>query len=78
MPIYTYKSISGENYEFLQGINDEPYTRHPETNEVIKKIVSIVHVKHQGLPRYVKVNKKSPAATACGCASHSHSHSHSR
>lgn len=45
MPIYVYETIPqvpGEKprfFEFTQSMNDEPFTRHPETNEPIRRVV---------------------------------------
>jgi hypothetical protein len=72
MPYYTYESLNnpGERFEFKQSINDEPFTRHPETDEPIKRIiVPGAAICLPGLKRSTVVNKLSPAATACGCAS---------
>lgn len=45
MPIYVYESIPSKpgeeprHFEFLQQMNDEPYVRHPETGEPIRRVV---------------------------------------
>lgn len=73
MPIYVYESLNTkEQFEFMQNVNDKAFTQHPETCEPIKRIiVSCLAVKTQ-VKRSLKVNKKSPAATACGCAKKAH------
>jgi len=45
MPIYLYETVSGKSgekptqYEIKQGMHDEPLTSHPETGEVIRRII---------------------------------------
>lgn len=73
MPIYTYESTAtGERFDFMQKMADPRYTQHPETGEeLVRVIVPGVSIRYNGIREHVKVNKKSPAATACGCASNS-------
>ena len=74
MPVYVYESLDGmKRYEFLQKMNAVPYRVHPETGESIKRVIaSGITIKTQGLRKAAKVNKRSPAATACGCVGHKH------
>ncbi|WP_126339647.1 FmdB family zinc ribbon protein [Legionella spiritensis] len=72
MPVYVYETIENEEqcFEFLQNVNDPPLSIHPDTGIKIRRIVVPgVAVKTRGLPKGMKVNKSSPAATACGCSS---------
>ena len=72
MPYYVYESLtdSDRRFEFQQSIHDDPFTEHPETGEPMKKIiVAGASIRLQGIKKSTKVNKLSPAATACGCAS---------
>jgi len=72
MPIYVYEALedSLQQFEFRQAINDEPYTQHPQTGIAIQRIiVPGAAVKIHGLKKGTKVNKRSPAATACACSS---------
>lgn len=71
MPTYTYQSVeTGEQFEFVQKMDEPRYTEHPETGEeLIRVIVSGATIRYNGIREHVKVNKKLPAATACGCAS---------
>jgi predicted nucleic acid-binding Zn ribbon protein len=45
MPIYVYESIPqkpGEEpryFEFSQSMADEPYTKHPDTGELIRRVI---------------------------------------
>ena len=45
MPMYEYVVIrkdgsEGDPFEVIQGINEEPLTKHPETGEPIRRIIS--------------------------------------
>lgn len=50
MPIYEYESIPAKEgdavtrYELRQNMSDEPYTRHPETSEPIRRVYSAFSV----------------------------------
>ena len=58
MPIYIYETIpesccaDPKHYEIEQGENDQPLTRHPETDEAIKRVVlggiELIRQKDQG------------------------------
>lgn len=78
MPVYVYETLDGsKQYEFVQKMSESAFTCHPETGESIRKIiVPGAAVKIQGLKRGAKVNKRSPAATACGCATGTKHHHH--
>ena len=45
MPIYVYESIpqkpdeKSRYFEFIQSMTDEPYTKHPETGEPIRRVI---------------------------------------
>jgi len=73
MTQYTYESLeTGEEFIIDHRMADPAMTHHPETGEPIQRIITgapAVHVK--GLKSHVRVNYRSPAATACGCASNS-------
>lgn len=72
MPIYSYQSVSNPErvYDLMQQMDDQPYTHHPESGEAIRKIFTTAPAIHQrGLKRSTRVDKSSPAATACACAS---------
>lgn len=71
MPSYNYVSLeTGEEFTFFRSVHDEKLSVHPETGEEIKQIFKAAPaVHHKGLKKHVRVDYKSPAATACGCAS---------
>lgn len=78
MPVYVYQSLDGlKQYEFLQKISDPPLSEHPESGEKIKKvIVPGAGVIIPGIKKGARIDKKSPAATACGCAKKGLHHHH--
>ena len=41
MPIYEYEREDGSRFEFWQKINDEPLDRCPETNQKVRRLVSL-------------------------------------
>ena len=71
MTQYTYESLeTGEEFIIEHRMTEPAMTHHPETGEAIQRLITgapAVHVK--GLKSHVRVNYRSPAATACGCAS---------
>ncbi|MDX1604706.1 MAG: hypothetical protein R3202_00865 [Candidatus Competibacterales bacterium] len=71
MPTYVYRSLRDPDltYEFSQSMNDEPYREHPETGEPLRRILAAPAIHRRGLKRSARVDKRSPAATACACAS---------
>ena len=41
MPTYLYKNLeTGEIYELVQSMRDDPYTTHPETGVSVKRILA--------------------------------------
>lgn len=41
MPTYLYKNLeTGEIYELVQSMRDEPYTTHPETGVAVKRVLA--------------------------------------
>ena len=71
MPTYNYRAIeSGEIFKISQGVSDTALETHPETGETIERVILSAPALHiKGLKKHVRVDYKSPAATACGCAS---------
>ncbi|HSG02231.1 MAG TPA: hypothetical protein VLA39_00740 [Marinobacterium sp.] len=71
MPTYNYQSVeTGEIFRIEHSVHDAALAAHPETGEEIKRVIMgapAVHI--PGLKKHVRVDYKSPAATACGCAS---------
>jgi len=73
MPTYVYRSLSDPEvtYELKQSIHDAAFTRHPDSGDPLRRIMaSGVVIRQRGLKKTTRVDKRSPAATACGCASH--------
>jgi len=73
MPTYVYRSLSDPevSYEFSQSMSDAAYSAHPETGEPLQRVLSAPVIRQRGLKKSTRVDKRSPAATACGCASSS-------
>ena len=49
MPIYEYELITDDpkqakRFELFQKMSDEPYTKHPETGEPIRRVICAPHV----------------------------------
>ena len=47
MPIYVYELTdddSGEQFELFQKMSDSPLTKHPETGEAIRRVVTAPHI----------------------------------
>ena len=49
MPIYIYEIVTetdeqGERFEILQGINDKPFTKHPDTGQPVRRVLSAPNV----------------------------------
>jgi predicted nucleic acid-binding Zn ribbon protein len=69
MPTYVYKNLeTGEIYEFKQSMRDEAYTRHPETEEPIKRVLSRPGIAFRGSGFYVNDSRRESgdAAKAAG------------
>lgn len=76
MPTYVYETIPADSdtvprrFEVFHKMSDEPLKVDPETGLPVKRLISGgLGIKLNGLKRSTKVNKLSPAATACGCGS---------
>ena len=70
MPTYVYELLtSGARFEVRQRLDEPALTVHPETGEAVRRVVQAPAIHLRGLPRSTRVDKSSPAATACGCAS---------
>jgi hypothetical protein len=77
MATYVYETvprINGESprrFEVVQSMNDAPLTRHPDTGEPVKRVISGGY----GLMMPAGRNQSAPSATAApcspGCACHS-------
>lgn len=48
MPIYVYQREDGSEFEELQGINDEPLTICPQTNQSCRRIITRPLFKFKG------------------------------
>ena len=54
MPTYLYKNIeTGEIYELVQSMRDEPYTAHPETGAPVKRVLARPAIAFKGSGFYV-------------------------
>jgi len=72
MPNYVYQSLvdPDKRFDLSHSLHDKALEAHPETGEAICRIiVPGATIRRTGLKKSTRVNKKSPAATACGCAS---------
>ena len=58
MPIYVYEpdtdDDSGERFEFFQRMDDPPLTRHPETGQPIRRVVTTPYVPTKYHPQSTK------------------------
>ena len=74
MPTYTYQVISGdgrsgERFEIVQGMRDEPLSVHPRTGEPVRRVITGgTGVLGQPVRRSTVVDKSLAAATPCGCS----------
>ena len=74
MPTYTYQVISsdgrgGERFEVVQGMRDDPLAVHPETGQVVRRVITGGSgVLGQPVRRSTVVNRSLAAATPCGCS----------
>ena len=60
MPTYLYKDLNtGEIYELVQHMRDEPYTTHPETGAPVKRVLSRPAIAFKGSGFYVNDSRKS-------------------
>ncbi|MEI8294384.1 MAG: zinc ribbon domain-containing protein [bacterium] len=72
MTTYVYETIPSDNsiepqqFEFRQRMTDQPLTRHPETGEPVRRVIS------GGLGYLQKGQSSSTAASSCGsgCGCH--------
>lgn len=54
MPTYLYKNLeTGEIYELVQSMRDEPYTAHPETGVAVKRVLARPAIAFKGSGFYV-------------------------
>ena len=54
MPTYLYKDLNtGEIYELVQSMRDEPYTVHPETGAAVKRVLARPAIAFKGSGFYV-------------------------
>jgi len=61
MPIYLYEIVhddgtSDETFEMLQGMNDPPLERHPDTGQTIRRILAAPRVPRKWSDAQVKAN----------------------
>ncbi|MYF71161.1 MAG: hypothetical protein F4053_15125 [Proteobacteria bacterium] len=74
MPTYIYQVTSGdgrsgERFEVVQGMRDEPLTVHPQTGEPVRRVITGgTGVLGQPVRRSTVVDKSLAAATPCGCS----------
>ena len=74
MPTYTYQVVpgdgrSGERFEVVQGMRDEPLTVHPRTGEPVRRVITGGSgVLGQPVRRSTVVDKSLAAATPCACS----------
>jgi predicted nucleic acid-binding Zn ribbon protein len=84
MPTYTYETCPTNagtpprRFEVIQKMSDDAFTTDPETGEPVRRVISGGQgYRQKGMRRSAKVDKTSPAATACGCATgRGHNHHH--
>ncbi|MHA0035354.1 FmdB family zinc ribbon protein [Deinococcus sp. PESE-38] len=60
MPTYLYKDLNtGEIYELVQHMRDDPYTEHPETGAPVKRVLARPAIAFKGSGFYVNDSRKS-------------------
>ncbi|MDO4245134.1 FmdB family zinc ribbon protein [Deinococcus sp. VB343] len=65
MPTYLYKDLeTGEIYELVQSMRDEPYTTHPETGAAIKRVLARPAIAFKGSGFYA--NDSRPKSSEGG------------
>jgi len=73
MPFYEYETIpakdgeSVKRYEFRQCMSDEPYSKHPETGEPIRRVYSTF-----GMGGGASSDSCECGGDSCGCGGHHH------
>lgn len=68
MPTYLYKDLeTGEIYELVQSMRDEPYTTHPETGASVKRVLARPGIAFKGSGFYV--NDSRPKESKSGGSS---------
>jgi len=76
MATYVYETIPRQDgeiprrFEVVQGMKDAPLTRHPDTGEPVRRVISGGY----GIMSKPSASPTIPAATGCapGCACHNH------
>lgn len=74
MPTYLYESIptdgrAPERFEVTQRMSDAPLTRHPQTGEPVRRIVTGgLGIMGKPIRRSTTIDKTLAAATPCGCS----------
>ena len=62
MPTYLYKDLNtGEIYELVQSMRDEPYTVHPDTGVAVKRVLARPGIAFKGSGFYVTDSRPKPA-----------------
>ncbi|TWT71779.1 Zinc ribbon domain protein [Crateriforma conspicua] len=67
MPIYVYETLSGNEqekplrFEIMQSMADEPLTRHPETGQPVRRVIS------GGYSLPVSSKKGGCCSSGCSC-----------
>lgn len=62
MPTYLYKDLkTGEIYELVQSMRDEPYAAHPETGAAVKRVLARPGIAFKGSGFYVTDSRPKPA-----------------
>ena len=60
MPTYLYKNLeTGEIYELVQKMRDEPYTTHPETGVAVKRVLARPGIAFKGSGFYVTDSRRT-------------------
>ena len=77
MPIYVYEVITtdgqeGETFEVLQKISDPPLTKHPETGEPIRRVITggLGLMSTGNAPRHADMQRPSGGSCGTGCGCH--------
>lgn len=77
MATYVYETIPSQpdetpqRFEFQQSMKDTPLTRHPETGQAVKRIISGGYGIMNAIGKPSPAFKSTPAPCAAGCACHS-------
>ena len=67
MPTYLYKDLqTGEIYELVQSMRDEPYTVHPQTGAAVKRVLARPAIAFKGSGFYVTDSRSKSGGEGSG------------